>query len=90
MERKLISGKVYKEIDFEEVQSSHNDKGDIFYHVFYGNVDWKKDGNEQKAICVFMKYNGKVNVITPANVLLKDMFKVEEAIARLKARNIVL
>lgn len=88
MVRKLINGEVYKEIDYEEVASSHNNQGDIFYHIFYGDVDWQRDGNTQKAICIFMKYDNKVNVRTPANVLLKDLFRVEEAIATLKARNI--
>jgi hypothetical protein len=88
MEKKLINGEVYKEIDFEEIISSHNNQGDIFYHIFYGDVDWQRDGNTQKGICIFMKYDNKVNVRTPANILLKDLFRVEEAIARLKARNI--
>lgn len=90
MERKLMNGKVYKEIDFEEVLSSHSGQSDIFYHVFYGTVDWNKDGNEQKAICIFMKYKGKVNVLSPANVLISDLFKVEEAIAKVKQRNLIL
>lgn len=90
MDKKLINGEVYKEIDFEEVVSSHNARGDIFYHIFYGDVDWKKDGNLQKAICIFMKYDEKVNTRTPANILLQDLSRVEEAMARLKARNINL
>jgi hypothetical protein len=90
MEKKLIDGEVYKEIDFEEVVSSHNDKGDILYHIFYGDVDWHKDGNLQKAICIFMKYNNRISFQTPANILLKDLFRVEEGIAKLKARNIAI
>ncbi|NRT90889.1 hypothetical protein [Clostridium beijerinckii] len=87
MEKKFINGQVYKEIDFEEVVSSHNDKGDILYHIFYGDVDWHRDGNLQKALCIFMKYNNKISFQTPANVLLTDLLIVEEAISRLKARN---
>ncbi|NOW92383.1 hypothetical protein BCD91_004406 [Clostridium beijerinckii] len=87
MEKKLINGKVYKETDFEEVVSSHNEDGSVFYHIFYGDVDWHKNGNRQKAICVFMRYGDRVNVRTPANILLKDLLKVEEAIAILKSRN---
>lgn len=90
MEKKLINGEIYNETDFEEVLSNHNNEGNIFYHIFYGNVDWHKDGNIHKAICIFMKYNGKVSFQTPANILLEDLSKVEEAITRLKARNIVI
>ncbi len=87
MQRKLINGKIYKEIDFEEVVSTHNDKGDIFYHIFYGDVDWHKDGYRRKAISIFMKYGERISFQTPPNIPLEDLTKVEQAIEKLKKRN---
>jgi hypothetical protein len=84
---KLINGKIYKEIDFEEILSSHNNIGSIYYHIFYGDVDWHQDGQLKKAICIFMRYDDKVNFRTPANILINDLKSVEDGIRNLKLRN---
>lgn len=87
MKNNLIKGKIYKEIDYEEVLSHHNSNGTIFYHIFYGEVDWHKDGQNRKAICIFMRYGDRINFRTPANILLEDLNAVEECIDKLKSRN---
>lgn len=86
--------KVYNIEEEIVIDANHNPNGSVKYHVCYGAVDWKKDGNRRPAVFILMSYNGKKNYQTPAHLTLDseeitDFEKVYEAMTYLRMKYLV-
>ncbi|KAB7707425.1 hypothetical protein F9802_06640 [Bacillus aerolatus] len=76
------------------ITANHNKDGSVKYHVCYGEVDWKKDGNKRPAVFILMSYKGRINYQSPAHLTLDaeeetDFEKVYKALTYLKMKYIV-
>lgn len=86
---------IHKEpIDFIDIPAPQHSSG-AFYRVVYGDVDWNKDGNFNRAIYVLMGYENGINYRRVAHILttssepngLSDLDLVQAAIQKLKERH---
>lgn len=73
------------------IPANHRADGWVDYHVCYGEVDWKRDGNTRPAIFVLMSYGGRINYQSPAHLTMDsdgetDFDKVYEALTYLKVK----
>ncbi|MEH6922660.1 hypothetical protein V7X02_06615 [Bacillus altitudinis] len=76
------------------IDANHTPDGSVKYHVCYGAVDWKKNGNRRPAVFILMSYNGKKSYATPAHLTLNsegitDFEKVYEALTFLRMKYLV-
>jgi hypothetical protein len=84
---------VYQEWDRELVQTSYHP--DFYYRIFFGTVDWERNGDLRRAYTVFIQKGNsgdwdlaKREIIfrMPAHILNEDLDKVMVALDVLRRR----
>lgn len=87
----------FKVYNIEEeiiIGANHSSDGSVKYHVCYGAVDWRKNGNRRPAVFILMSYNGRMSYQTPAHLTfdseeITDFDKVYEALTYLRMKYLV-